>query len=324
MLGIEHPILMGGMQWLCKAEFIASAAEAGIMSFLAAETFPSAEALRQEIKKTRQMTNKPFGVNISMLPEVVHEDRALEFAQVAAEEGVVAVETSGRDPSFLIPILHEAGVKGFHKVSLIRYAKKAIQGGADAIIILGYECGGHPGRSDVPTSIILPRAVDELNVPIVAAGGIVDARGFAAALSMGADGVLMGTRFAVTAESPMHDNIKKRYIEVTEMDTTLIMKSLKNPLRCYKNWATDEVLKMEARGATLEEILTIVGGKIGRAAYESGDAEGAPFPCSMGAAMIKEINPIKQVVSEIIEGAHRILADLRKMEGQKTFETQKS
>ncbi len=316
MLGIEYPLFMGGMQWLSTAEFVAPAAEAGIMAFLTAETFQSAEELRAEIRKTRGMTDRPFGVNISMLPEVAKggEERSVNFARVAAEEGVAAVETAGRDPSFLVPILNEAGIKIFHKAPAIRYAKKAVAGGVDGIIILGYECGGHPGMFDIPIMVILPRAVDELNVPIIAAGGIADARGFAAALAMGADGVLMGTRFAATRESTMHENFKQKYVEATELDTVHIMRSLRNPLRCYRNSAVEKVLDMEARSATLEELLTIVGGKKGRAAYEAGDWERAPFPCSQAVGMIHEIKTIKEVVTEIIEGAHKILSNLRSLE----------
>jgi len=314
MLGIRHPILMGGMQWLCRAEFIAAAADAGIMSFITAETFSSAEDLREEIRKTRTLTDRPFGVNISMLPEVVHEERTLSFARVAAEERVAAVETAGRDPSFLVPLLHDAGVKVLHKVPSLKFAHKAVLAGADAIIMLGLECGGHAGMKGIPTLVILPRAVDELKLPVIAAGGIADSRGFVAALSMGAEGVLMGTRFAVSAECPMHENIKKRYLDVSELDTSIIMTSIKNPLRCYRNSATERVLRMEERGAPLAEILTVVGGKIGKAALESGDSDGAAFPCSLGAALIKEIKPVKQVVEDIIDGAHSIIKNLQKME----------
>jgi nitronate monooxygenase len=314
MLAIEHPILMGGMQWLCRAEFVAAAANAGIMAFLTAETFPSAGALRDEIREVRRLTKRPFGVNISMLPEVIHEERTLDFARVAAEERVTAVETAGRDPSFLMPVFKEAGVRVLHKVPSLRFAKKAVSAGVDAVIMLGLECGGHAGMDGVPTLVIIPRAVDELGVPVIAAGGIADARGFAAALALGAEAVLMGTRFAATIESPMHENIKKRYVGVTELDTTIIMRSIRNPLRCYRNKATEAVLAMEGRNAPLAEILAIVGGRVGRAAYDSGDAEGAAFPCSLGASLIHELKPIHEVVDEIIEGAHRILDGLKGME----------
>jgi nitronate monooxygenase len=316
MLGIEHPILMGGMQWLCRAPFVSAAAETGIMAFLTAETFPTAEALREEIRRTRELTSKPFGVNISMLPEVVHQERTLDFARVAAEEKVAAVETAGRDPSFLMPVLHDAGVKVLHKVPSLRFARKAADAGADAIIILGLECGGHAGMNGVPTLVILPLAVSELDVPVIAAGGIVDSRGFAAALALGAEAVLMGTRFAVTAESPMHGNIKQRYVECTELDTDIIMRSIRNPLRCYRNRATGEVLRLEEQGAGLPEILALVGGKVGRAAYDAGDADGAPFPCSLAASLIDGVRPIREVVDGIITDAHRIVSRMNAMEAR--------
>ncbi|PKN35911.1 MAG: nitronate monooxygenase [Deltaproteobacteria bacterium HGW-Deltaproteobacteria-19] len=314
MLGIPHPIMMGGMQLLSTAEFTAAAANAGVMAFLAAETFPSPEALREEIRKTRRLTDRPFGVNISMLPDTGRGERSLTFAGIAADEKVAAVETAGSDPAFLVPILKEAGVRVFHKVPSIRFARKAVAGGVDGIIIVGFECGGHPGMDDVPLSIILPRAVDELPVPVIAAGGIADARGFASALCLGADGVLMGTRFVVTEESTMCESIKKRYLEITENDTTLIMRSLKNPFRCYKNSATKRVLEMEARGASLLELLTVVGGQVSRDTYAKGDPDGVPVACSLGAALIHDVKPIADVVNDIVEGAHAILSRLRSME----------
>jgi NADH:quinone reductase (non-electrogenic) len=316
MLGIPHPIMMGGMQWLSTAEFVAAAANAGVMAFLTAETSPSPEAFRDEIRKTRALTDKPFGVNISMLPELGSGERSLGFARVAAEEKVAAAETAGNDPAFLLPVLKGGGVKVFHKVPNIRFAKKAAAGGVDGIIIVGFECGGHPGMDDIPISIILPRAVDELDVPVIAAGGIADARGFAAALCYGAAGVVMGTRFVATTESTMHKAIKKRYLEVKERDTTLIMRSLKNPMRCMKNRATEKCLEMEGHGAGLAELLTIVGGKIGREMYALGDYEGVPVACGLCACLIHEIKPIAEVVDEIITGAHNLLSRMRALEIQ--------
>ena len=206
------------------------------------------------------------------------------------------------------------GIKIFHKVPTLRFAKKAVAGGVDGIIIVGFECGGHPGMDDVPLSIMLPRAVDELTVPVIAAGGIADARGFAAAMCYGAAGVLMGTRFVATAESTMNETMKKRYLEVTERDTTLIMRTLNNPMRCMKNWATGKALEMEARGAGLAELLTIVGGKVGREMYAKGDPEGVPIACGLAASLIHDIKPIAEVVNEIVSGAHAILSRVRTME----------
>jgi NADH:quinone reductase (non-electrogenic) len=285
-----------------------------VMAFLTAETFPTAEDFREEIRKTRDLTDKPFGVNISMLPELGRGERSLGFAKVAAEEGVAAAETAGNDPAFLVPVLKGGGIKIFHKVPTLRFAKKAVAGGVDGIIIVGFECGGHPGMDDVPLSIMLPRAVDELSNPIIAAGGIADARGFAAAMCYGAAGVLMGTRFVATAESTMNETMKKRYLEVTERDTTLIMRTLNNPMRCMKNRATGKALEMETRGAGLAELLTIVGGKVGREMYAKGDPEGVPIACGLAASLIHEIKPIAEVVNEIVSGAHAILSRVRTME----------
>ena len=314
MLGIPHPLMMGGMQWLSTAEFVAAAANAGVMAFLTAETQPTAEALREEIRKTRALTDRPFGVNISMLPELGKGERSLGFARVAAEEGVVAAETAGNDPAFLVGVLKAAGIKVVHKAPTLRFAKRAVASGVDGIIIVGFECGGHPGMDDIPLAIMLPRAVDELGVPVIAAGGIADARGFVAALCYGAAGVVMGSRFVASRECPMHADIKQRYVEVTERDTTLIMRSLNNPMRCMQNRATGRALEMEARGAGLAELLTVVSGKIGREMYARGDPEGVPIACGLGASLIHDIRPIAELVDEIVTGAHAILSRVRTME----------
>lgn len=303
MLGIEYPILQGGMQWLARAELVSAVANAGGFGFITAISFANPKALREEIRKTRDMTDKPFGVNVSMLPVMMPGDMTERFIDVACEEGIPALETAGRNPEPYVPKLKSAGVKLFHKVPAVRFAKKAESVGADAVIIVGFECGGHPGMDDVPSLILVPKAADTLNVPIVAAGGFCDGRGLAAALALGADAVLMGTRFMAADESPMHDNFKRWMVGARETDTMIVERSIRNAARIIKNEAAETVAKMEADGATLDELLPVISGKVGRDAYLSGDINAGTIACGQTVGRIDAIKPCKQIIEETMKEA---------------------
>jgi len=304
MLGIEHPILMGGMQWITKAEFVASVCNAGGTGFITAESFENDQALRDEIKKMRTLTDKPFGVNISMLPEVGNlADRTLGFLDVVCEENIPFVETAGRKPTLLMDKLKEAGIKVIHKLTSVRHAISAQQVGVDAVTMIGFGSGGHVGMDDVANFILIPQAVRHLDIPVVAGGGIADGRGFLAALAMGAEAVLLGTAFFATEESPVHKNIKEKIVQAHETDTSLIMSSIKNPARCVNNKLVEDVLEAESKGASLDEILALVIGGRGKVSYESGDPEIAPIACGQVAGLIHEIKPVADVVNDIINEA---------------------
>jgi nitronate monooxygenase len=313
MLGIDHPILCGGMQWVSKAEFVSHICNAGGLGFISAETFESPKALRDEIRKMRTLTDKPFGVNISMLPELNIMVRTLDFCDVVCEEGVKVVETSGRSPEPLMDRFKQAGVKVIHKVPAVRFARTAQKLGVDAVTIIGFESGSHVGLDDVASFILIPLAVSTLQIPVIAGGSICDGKGFLGALAMGAEGVLMGTRFLATRESPVHPAIKEKIIKTRETDTSLIMRSIKNPLRCLNNKLVEEVLALEARGATLEEIIQKVSGGRGKIAYEIGDPEMSPIPCGQIAGLINEIKSVKEVIDDIISEATLILNRLNSM-----------
>lgn len=315
LLGIEHPIIQGGMQWLSRAEFASAVSNAGALGIIAAATHPGKKELVEEIRKTRALTDKPFGVNISMLPETSAGDLAPQFFEAVLEERVPIVETSGRSPEAFVADLKKAGIKIIHKVPAVRFAQKAERVGADAVTVVGFECGGHPGMDDVTTLVLTPKAADTLSIPIISGGGIADARGLVAALALGAEAVVMGTRFVATSESLAHPKYKEWMIRAQETDTVITLRSIRNAARVMKNAAAEKVLQLEARGASLEELLTVIGGQIGRKALFEGDLEGGMFAMGQSVGLVKAIKPVKELIAEIINGADSVLARLQKIHG---------
>ena len=310
MLGIEHPIICGGMQWISRAEFVAEVCNAGAIGFITAESLETPEDLREEIKKIRDLTDKPFGINLSMIPEFGEPRRTLAFCDVLCEEGVKVVETAGRSPEPLMPKLKEGGVKVIHKLTSVRHAISAQRLGVDAVTMIGYGAGGHIGNDNVASYILLPKAVAALDIPVIAGGGMSNGRGFLAALAMGAEAALMGTAFMMTKECPVHPNIKERLLQTSETDTTLLLTTIKNPIRCMRNQLADECLAIEEGGGTFEEIITAVAGGKGQVAYDTGDPDGAPIACGQVAGLIEELKPIKEVVDDIISEAQTLLTRL--------------
>lgn len=310
MLGIEHPIICGGMQWISRAEFVAEVCNAGAIGFITAESLETPEDLREEIKKIRDLTDKPFGINLSMIPEFGEPRRTLAFCDVLCEEGVKVVETAGRSPEPLMPRLKEGGVKVIHKLTSVRHAVSAQRLGVDAVTMIGYGAGGHIGNDNVASYILLPKAAAALDIPVIAGGGMCNGRGFLAALAMGAEAALLGTAFMMTKECPVHPNIKERLLQTKETDTTLLLTTIKNPIRCMRNQLADECLAIEERGGTFEEIITAVAGGKGQVAYDTGDPDGAPISCGQVAGLIEELKPIKEVVDDIISEAETLLKRL--------------
>jgi len=310
MLGIEHPILCGGMQWISRAPFVAEVCNAGGLGFITAETLESPQDLREEIRKMRDLTDKPFGVNLSMVPEFAIAERTTMFCDVLCEEGVRVVETAGRSPEPLIPKLKEAGVKIIHKLTTVRHAVTAQRLGVDAVTLVGFGSGGHVGMDDVANMVLIPAAASRLEIPVIAGGAIADGRGLVAALALGAQAVLMGTRFMVTKEAPIHDAIKERLVRTAENGTVLVMRSIKNPLRCVRNRLANEVLEIEEKGATLEDILTKMAGRLGKQAYGTGECESSPIACGQIAGLINEVKSVRQVIEDMILEAEAVLGRL--------------
>jgi nitronate monooxygenase len=310
MLDIEYPILCGGMQWISRAEFVAAVGNAGSIGFITAESFETPEDLRQEIKKIRTLTNKPFGINLSMVPELGLPERTLRFCEVVCEEGVGVVETAGRSPKPLMPMLKEGGVKVIHKLTSVRYALSAQKLGVDAVTMVGFGSGGHIGNDNVASFILIPKAIAALDIPVIAGGAICNGRGFLGALAMGAEAVLMGTAFMATKECPVHAAIKERIVQNSETDTALLLTTIQNPVRCMKNKLAEECLAIEAQGASFEEILTKVAGHKGQVAYDTGDTDSVPIACGQVAGLIDNIKSVQQVIDDIIAEAEELLERL--------------
>ena len=316
MLGIQYPILQGGMQWLSRAELVSAVSNAGGLGFITAMSFTSVEELRDEIHRTRDMTDKPFGVNISMLPVMMPGEITDRFVDLVCEEGIPVVETAGRNPKPYVDRLHAAGVKLFHKVPAVRFGKKSETVGADAVIIVGFECGGHPGMDDVPSLILVPKAAKKLNVPVIAAGGFCDGPGLVAALSLGAEAILMGTRFMASKECPAHDNFKQWMVDAHETDTVVVERSIRNAARIINNEAARTVQKLEAEGATLEDLLPVIAGRFSRESYLSGDLDLGTIACGQVVGRISEIRPVQAIIDDIVTEADQVLGRLQGMLGR--------
>lgn len=315
LVGIQYPIMQGGLQWLATAELASAVSEAGGLGTLASLSFPDRASLKAEIRRIKERTKKPFAVNLSMLPELTKGDRTEEILQIIIEEEVPVVETSGRSPEPFVPRLKAEGIKLIHKVPSVRFARKAESIGADAVTIVGFECAGHPGMDDVTSLILIPSVANAVRIPVIAGGGIVDARGFLAALALGADAIVMGTRFVATHECPAHPGIKEWFMQARETDTLVIQRSIRNAARVIKNKASEKVSSMEQQGASLEELLTVVGGEKGRKALQEGNLEDAVISCGQAVGLIREVKSVKDVIEEIVTGARTILERLNAITG---------
>jgi nitronate monooxygenase len=306
--GIEHPIVQGGMMGVSIAELISAVANAGALGFLTALTQPTPEALSKEIERTRGMTDKPFGVNLTILPTLKPVSYE-EYAQAIAESGVKIVETAGRNPQPFLPIFKEAGIKVIHKCTSVRHALKAEKIGCDAISIDGFECAGHPGEDDIPGLILIPCAADQVRIPMIASGGFGDARGLVAALALGADGINMGTRFMATQEAPIHENVKQKLVAAGERDTALIFRTMRNTARVFKNSIAEEVVEIESRGnAKIEDIAHLVAGQRGQKVMTEGDMEGGIWSAGMVAGLIHDIPTCRELIHRIVSEAEEIIS----------------
>ena len=310
LLDIQYPIIQGAMQWLSVPELASAVSNAGGLGIITAATYSSKDALIQAIRRMKELTGKPFAVNVSLLAKPTPADRSREYIEAILEEKVSIVETSGRNPEEFIGELKSAGIKVMHKVPSVRFAKKAEQIGVDAITIVSYECGGHPGMGEATSMVQIRKAAMELSVPIIAGGGIADGNGLAAALALGADGVVMGTRFIASEECLIHAKFKDVVLTSSENDTVMIQRSIRNAIRTKSNATTDKVLKLEAGGATLSELLNLTAGVIAKQCYQTGDTEGCVFPIGQSTGLVNEIKPVKDIVTDTMESARRILSNL--------------
>ncbi len=308
MLGIEHPIMQGGMHFVGFAELAAAVSNAGGVGIITGLTQRTPELLAAEIAKCREMTDKPFGVNLTFLPSVNTPDYP-GYVKAIIDGGVKIVETAGNNPAKWLPSLKENGIRVIHKCTSVRHALKAEAIGCDAVSVDGFECGGHPGEDDVPNFILLPRAAEELKIPFLASGGMADGRSLAAALALGADGMNMGTRFIATQEAPVHENVKRAIVAASELDTRLVMRPLRNTERVLVNAGVEKLLEKERElGATIkfEDIIEEVAGVYPRIMV-NGEMDAGAWSCGMVAGLIHDIPTCKELIDRIMAQATDII-----------------
>jgi len=300
MFGIEHPIVGGCMMHISGPQFVAAISNAGALGLMASAMFDTQAGFRQAVRTTKSLTDRPFGVNLSLFPSLRGIDNNL-YVDVILDEGVGVVETSGRrPPEELLARLKAGGVTIMHKCASVRHAVSAQRAGADAVTVFGTEGGGHIGELGLSTLILVPRAADLLEVPLLAAGGIADGRGLLAALALGADGVVIGTRLLVTEECPIHDNLKHALIAATELDTLPVLGSLHNTLRAWKNPAALKVAEIEAQQGDWEQILSLAAGTETRRMLRDGDPAAGVIACSQGVGLVDQIQPVADVIAGMV------------------------
>jgi len=308
LFGIEHPIVQGGMHCVGLAELAAAVSNAGGLGTITALTQPSPRHLAAEIRKCREMTDKPIGINLTFLPAVNPPDYP-GYIQAIIEGGVKIVETAGNNPERWMPVLKKAGIKVIHKCTSVRHALKAQAIGVDALSIDGFECGGHPGEDDVPNFILLPRAAEELKIPFIASGGMADGRSLVAALALGAAGINMGTRFVATKEAPVHDNVKAAILAATELDTRLVMRPLRNTERVLVNAGVERILATEKElgpATTFKDIATYVSGVYPRV-MRDGEMDAGAWSCGMVAGLIDDVPAVGELIGRIMAEAEQII-----------------
>ncbi len=312
MFGIQHPIIQGGMHYVGLAEMAAAVSNAGGLGIITGLTLGTPEKLANEIARCHDMTDKPFGVNLTILPTLTPPDYP-GLVKAIIDGGVTVVETAGRNPVDLLPPLKGAGIKVIHKCTSVRHSLKAQDIGCDAVSVDGFECGGHPGEDDVPNFILLPRAADELEIPFVSSGGMADGRSLVASLAMGAQGMNMGTRFIATKEAPVHDNVKQAILAASELDTRLVMRSLRNTERVLTNAAVERLLVKERElgdALTIEDILPEVAG-VYPIVMMDGEMDRGAWSCGMVAGLIHDIPTCQELIDRIMAQAEAIIARMQ-------------
>ena len=309
LFDIEHPVIQGGMHHVGFAEMAAAVSNAGGLGIITGLTQPSPKDLANEIAKCNDMTDKPFGVNLTFLPGFANPDYP-GYIEAIVAGNVRIVETAGRSPEQYMPLMKEAGIKVIHKCTSVRHSLKAERIGCDAVSVDGFECGGHPGEDDIPNMILLPRAAEELSIPFVASGGIGNAQQLVAALALGADGVNMGTRFIATKEAPVHQNVKEALVGASELDTTLIMRPLRNTERVLKNDAVTRIQEKEkelGENIQINDIMDEVAGVYPKIMSE-GDMDAGAWSCGMVAGLIHDIPSCDELVGGMVKEAEEIIA----------------
>jgi len=314
ILGSKYPLVMGTMGYQSTPQLVAAACNAGAFACLTSIMSKTSQALRDEIRKTKSLTDKPFGVNINLFPMVSplpHE----EYIEVALEEGVKVIETSGRSPENLVDRIKKGNARLMHKCARLRDARTAERVGADIVEIVGFECGGHPSKENVTSLVLIPQVVDAVKVPVIAGGGIADARGFVAALALGAEGVIMGTRFLATKECQIHPNFKERLVNAQSTETMFVMRTLTDPMRVLRTQLMLKVQELEDKGASIEEIIPLVAGQRSMKAMEAGNVDESLLACGQIVGLVHDIPTVKELVERTMEEATALYERLGKTLG---------
>ena len=309
LFGIKHPVIQGGMQWVGFAGLVSAVSNAGALGILTALSQPTPEDLVKEIEKTKEMTDQPFGVNLTILP-TINPPPYEEYAQAIVGSGVKIVETAGRSPEPFMELFNEYDVKVIHKCTSVRHALKAQAVGVSAVTIDGFECAGHPGEDDIPSLVLLPQAVEALDVPVAGCGGFSDGKSLVAALALGGEAIVMGTRFMATKEAGVHQNVKDKMTEADELSTNLMFRTTHNTARVFKNSVSSEVVEIESTGtATFEDVKDLVAGQRGRVVFEEGDLEHGIWSAGISVARVKDIPSCEEMVSRLVSDAKNIIDD---------------
>ena len=309
LFGIKHPVIQGGMQWVGFAGLVSAVSNAGALGILTALSQPTPEDLVKEIEKTRGMTDQPFGVNLTILP-TINPPPYEEYAQAIVGSGVKIVETAGRSPEPFMELFKEYDVKVIHKCTSVRHALKAQAVGVDAITIDGFECAGHPGEDDIPSLVLLPQAVEALDIPVAGCGGFSDGKSLVAALALGGEAIVMGTRFMATKEAGVHQNVKDKMTEADELSTNLMFRTMHNTARVFKNSVSNEVVEIESTGsATFDDVKDLVAGQRGRVVFEEGDLEHGRWSAGISVERVKDIPTCEEMVSRLVSDANNIIDD---------------
>jgi nitronate monooxygenase len=314
MLGCKYPIIAGTMARISNPEFVAAASNAGACAVLASANYESPDELRDAIQKTQSLTNQPFAVNINLFPALMPQDKLEDYVDATLAEGVKIIETSGhKAPEDLVPKFRDGGATWIHKCAGVRYAIKGASLGADMVAVVGYENGGATGILDIGTMVMTPSVVDALDVPVIAGGGISDGRGIAAVLALGAEGVIIGTRMMATKECPIHDNLKQAFVEARETETCLALRSIRNTHRIWNNKAAQQVLELEAQGASLFALVQAASGEKAEEMYKEGDIDIGVVSCGQGVGLIKDIPTVKELLDRMMVEAEEIISNLNRI-----------
>ncbi len=304
--GIDHPIIQGGMMWVSQPELVAAVSNAGGLGVLTALTFETPEGLADAIARTRELTDKSFGVNVTFLPTLIPKDYG-SLIDVIVDQGIGIVETAGRNPEPYLEHIKAGGAKVIHKCTSVRFARKAEAIGCDYVSIDGCECAGHPGEEDITSLVLIPATVDAINIPVIASGGFADARGLIAALALGAEAMNMGTRFVATKEAPAHDNVKQWYVNASETDTMYVMRSLRNTERVLRNPVAEKVVELEGQGAGIAELAPLVSGQNGLRVLKDGDTEVGLMTAGQSVGLVHDVPTVQELIDAIIGQAQEIV-----------------